>query len=141
MTDILCIGKLQISSDSSIRILKIKNRIFVDLRKEECFGEKKYPTKRGVCLTLGEYDAVIRRLKESNVILDEKFSGDKRSVRLEFTRNGGAMLKLDKGESKQVIDLSNAEITELLLSRTDVESIVGTDEVDKVKKERMSYFS
>ena len=144
MSDIVCIGRLQLSVNTFIRILKIKNRIYVDVRKEERFGDKKFPTKRGVCLTLREYDAVIRRLKESKVILDENFSGEKRSVRMDFTLNGGAMLKLDKGESKQVVDLSNAEITEFLLSRADVESIVGTDEVDKSKdpeRESISYFS
>ena len=144
MSDIVCIGRLQLSVNTFIRILKIKNRIYVDVRKEERFGDKKFPTKIGVCLTLREYDAVIRRLKESKVIQDENFSGEKRSVRMDFTLNGGAMLKLDKGESKQVVDLSNAEITELLLSRADVESIVGTDEVDKSKdpeRESMSYFS
>ena len=144
MSDIVCIGRLQLSVNTFIRILKIKNRIYVDVRKEERFGDKKFPTKIGVCLTLREYDAVIRRLKESKVIQEENFSGEKRSVRMDFTLNGGAMLKLDKGESKQVVDLSNAEITELLLSRADVESIVGTDEVDKSKypeRESMSYFS
>ena len=144
MSDIVCIGSFQLSVNTFIRILKIKNRIYVDVRKEERFGDKKFPTKIGVCLTLREYDAVIRRLKESKVIQEENFSGEKRSVRMDFTLNGGAMLKLDKGESKQVVDLSNAEITELLLSRADVESIVGTDEVDKSKdleRASMSYFS
>ena len=144
MSDIVCIGRLQLSVNTFIRILKIKNRIYIDVRKEERLGDKKFPTKIGVCLTLREYDAVIRRLKESKVIQDENFSGEKRSVRIDFTLNGGAMLKLDEGESKQVVDLSNAEITELLLSRADVESIVGTDEVDKSKdpeRESMSYFS
>ena len=137
MSEISTIGRFAISVTTSVKVLKIKDRIYVDLRKEDVFGEKRFPTKRGVCLNLREFEEVIEFLKDNKEIANKKFS-ETRSISIIFTSFGGAMLileKMDKGKQKQqVMDLTKEELLELIYRHLEVNTIITSDELNATFK-------
>ena len=136
MSEISTIGRFAISVTTSVKVLKIKDRIYVDLRKEDVFGEKRFPTKRGVCLNLREFEEVIEFLKDNKEIANKKFSETRSSII--FTSFGGAMLileKMDKEKQKQqVMDLTKEELLELIYRHLEVKTIITSDELNATFK-------